>query len=128
MTPQQTIKYMILAVAACWNNTELPTDLTGEQVDDLYAEQDCLQDAKNEVRSGEAYTQMPCESSRHYDSKAVAGKAPNGQWVGWTYWTGGGKHGEPDSIDWISNAYFLDCKEEEVKAIKRTFTKVEVAA
>jgi hypothetical protein len=50
---------------------------------------------------------------------------PDGTWVGWTYWYGGGKHGEPSAMPWIEDAYNLDCKEERVMMTKRTFTKAE---
>lgn len=46
--------------------------------------------------------------SRHYECEEVAYQVKTGQWVGWTYWTGGGKHGEPDAIDWLPHAYLLD--------------------
>lgn len=126
MTPQQAIKYMIIALSAKWDGCELPAGLTGEQIDARYdelVEQDAHWDARSEVRSGDAETGLPSEYSRHYESKAVAAKAPNGQWVGWTYWYGGGKHGDPESIDWMEDAYFLDCKEEEKTVVVRTFTK-----
>jgi hypothetical protein len=131
MTPQQAIKHMILAVTARWDKTELPADLTGEQIDARYDElvdKDAHWDARSEVRSGDVETGLDCEWSRHYESKAVAAKAPNGQWVGWTYWYGGGKHGEPEAIDWMEDAYFLDCQEEEKVVIVRTFTKQEAVA
>jgi hypothetical protein len=47
----------------------------------------------------------------------------DGSWVGWTYWSGGGKHGEPESISWMSEAYELDVKEEEKLVIVQTFSK-----
>jgi len=45
-------------------------------------------------------------------------------YIGWTYWYGGGKHGNPEEIEWVSDAYFLNLeKEEEITIIKRTFSK-----
>ncbi|WP_288080627.1 hypothetical protein [Pseudomonas sp.] len=126
MNPEQTIKYMILAVDARWSKEDLPGDLTGEQVDQKYDElvaQSAHWDARSEVRCGGVETDLPCEYSRHYESRSVAAKAPNGQWVGWTYWYGGGKHGEPEAIDWMEDAYFLDCIEEQKVVTVRTFTK-----
>jgi hypothetical protein len=132
MTPQQAIRYMILARYASWQSEDLPVDLTGEQIDALYDNHpqlgNQLQDIANEVREGEHETTIPGPSSRHYDEQSVAGQAPNGQWVGWTYWTGGGKTGEPEGIPWMEHAYFLDCQEEEVKTIRRTFTLPAQAA
>ena len=48
---------------------------------------------------------------------------PDGSWVGWTYWYGGGKYGEPEAIDWMDDAYDLACTEEEKVVTVRTFTK-----
>lgn len=67
-------------------------------------------DARGEVRGGECETGLKCEYSRHYEAKAVAAKLPDGSWVGWTFWYGGGKHGEPSGIDWIDDAYDLKCE------------------
>ena len=66
-------------------------------------------------------TGLKCEWSRHYESKAVAMKFPDGSWVGWTYWYGGGKHGEPSSIEWMDDAYDVDCHEEEKMVVVQTF-------
>jgi hypothetical protein len=84
-----------------------------------------VQDARSEVRQGEMETDLPCPSSRHYESKSVAAKLPDGSWVGWTYWYGGGKHGEPEAIDWIDDAYNLNCTEEEKMVTVRIFAKAE---
>lgn len=46
--------------------------------------------------------------SRHFDCKEVAYQTKTGHWVGWTYWSGGGKHGEPECIDWLEHAYLLE--------------------
>lgn len=46
--------------------------------------------------------------SRHYEAEEVAYQTKTGHWIGWTYWSGGGKHGEPEAIDWMPHAYFLD--------------------
>lgn len=85
---------------------------TGEKVDEVFdslGEEDDyghLQDATEEIRSGyDEETDISCEFSRHYEAKSVARKMSDGSWVGWTYWYGGGKHGEPESIDWMDSAY-----------------------
>lgn len=84
-----------------------------------------MDDYKYEMREGAIETGLPCEHSRHYESKSVAAQASDGSWGGWTYWYGGGKHGEPESIDWMNEAYDLDCKEEEKLVVVRTFSKKE---
>jgi hypothetical protein len=125
MTPEQAVKYIILETQYRWDGKEIPINLTGMEVDELYDQESCLWDAKSETREGEVETNIPSDYSRHYESKSVAAKAPNGQWVGWTYWYGGGKHGCPEEIDWMEYAYFLDCVEEQKVVTVRTFSKVE---
>lgn len=123
MSPEYKLKYAILEVQAVWGDKELPIDLTEEDIEDLWDEADCLQDAKSEIRCSGISTGLPCDSSRHYESEAVAVQCPNGDWVGFTYWTGGGKWGEPDAIDWIEHAYAVDCVSEEKLVVVHTFSK-----
>jgi len=125
MTPIQKIKYLIVTGAGC--GLVYPC----EDIDIIYSDmedKDELWDTLSEVRAGEVDTGLPCEYSRHYESTAVAAQLPDGSWVGWTYWYGGGKHGEPESIDWMKDAYDLDCKEEEKFMIVRTFTRTDSCA
>lgn len=129
MTPEQKIKHAVLALVAKWNGTLLE-EVTEQNVDERYealeeSDDDARNDALNEIREGEVETDLACEWSRHYESKSVAAKMPDGSWVGWTYWYGGGKHGEPEAIDWMGDAYDLTCVEEEKLVIVRTFSKVE---
>lgn len=73
--------------------------------------------------TGEECNLYSNKSSRHYDDTFVV-KQINDVWVGWTYWTCGGKHGEPESIDWISDAEFVKVQSEEVvTVVKRTFMR-----
>jgi hypothetical protein len=123
MTPSQKIKYLIVARAG------RDLDYPCEDINTIYRDmedEDELWDTLSEVREGEVETGLPCEYSRHYESYSVAAKLPDGSWVGWTYWYGGGKHGEPESIDWMEDAYDLDCLEEVKLMTVRTFTKKEV--
>lgn len=124
-TPEQEIKHMILALTARWDGVQLPEIMEGVEIDRRYQElvdQGGHWDARNEVRASGIETGLPCDFSRHYDSDAVAAKSPSGKWVGWTYWHGGGKHGEPDGIPWMQNAYFVDCVEKQEMVTTRTFT------
>lgn len=130
MTPEQSIKHAILLKAAGFGGFDLP-EITADSIDKVWDEIDddgSVQDATSEVRCGGEETGLSCRISRHYESKAVAAKMPNGKWVGWTYWYGGGKHGEPEAIDWMEEAYFLNVTEEEKVVVVRTFEKVEDAA
>lgn len=129
MTPQQKLKHAILTVVARWSKQPLP-EFSADTIDAAYdaADEDYLQDARNEVRSGQVKTGLDAEYSRHYESESVAAKMHDGSWVGWTYWFGGGKHGEPESIDWMDDAYALDCVEKQEMVTVRTFTKPNGAA
>jgi hypothetical protein len=123
MNPEQKLKHIILIRHAELNDEPAPENVTAENVDEMYDAIEEPWDAQSEVRGGEVETKLRCESSRHYESKAVAAQAPDGSWVGWTYWYGGGKHGEPEAIDWIDEAYELTCHEEEKMVVVRTFAK-----
>lgn len=130
MTPEQKIKRAILLKAAASEVITLDGPITADNVDELYDannEEYELQDYESEMRGGEVETGLRCEWSRHYESKAVAANI-DGEWIGWAYWYGGGKHGEPESIDWMSGAYLLKCTEEQKLVTVRTFTKQEEPA
>ncbi len=127
MTPQQKIRAIILTMAREYDQGEAPgAELTAANIDEEWdaVNSDVIQEAKYEAREGSVETEIPCEYSRHYESKSVAAQAPDGSWVGWTYWYGGGKHGEPEAIDWMADAYDLACVEEEKVVTVRTFAKL----
>ncbi len=124
MTPSQKIKWAILAKDAQWTKVP-PPPYPCEDIDALYealVEVGGHWDAQNEVRCAGVETGLPCASSRHYESDAVAMQIPDGSWVGWTYWYGGGKHGEPEGIEWIEDAYAVDCVEEKKLVVVREFS------
>lgn len=101
-----------------------------ETIGDLYSllqEFGGQQDYESEFRSGQAETGLSCHGSRHYESKSVAAKLSDGSWVGWTYFYGGGKHGEPEAIDWMTDAYELVVTEEERLVVVREFKRTEGA-
>ena len=105
----------------------LDLKMDGSYIDELYLsleDEDDLQDAKSEVRQGEYETDISPDWSRNYESNSVAAKLPDGSWVGWTYWYGGGKHGEPEAMSWMEDAYELSCVEQEKLVIVRNFTKI----
>lgn len=127
MTPEQKIKHAIILKVISWGDFRMPDGgIDYVNVDDVYGEiigLDALQDCKNEFRHGEVVTDIRPDHDRNFESKSVAAKMPDGSWVGWTYWHGGGKHSAPETIEWMSEAYNLDCEEEEKVIIHRTFTK-----
>jgi len=125
MTPEQKIKWQILSVAARFNETETP-QYPCENVDELYSqlvENDLHYDAESEVRCSGIETSIAARDySRHYECEEVAIQMPDKTWVGWTYWHGGGKHGEPEAIDWIEHAYDVTCQESEQVTVVRNFS------
>lgn len=123
MTPQQKLRWAVLAVEAGWAKLPAP-EYPCPNVDELYEREDaCHGDAKEEVRQGKEKTGLRTEYSRHYESRGVAMQMPDGSWVGWTYWYGGGKHGEPEAVDWMGYAYDVDFHEEEKLVVVRTFSR-----
>lgn len=123
MKPETKLKYAILDLAATWNDEVLPDNLTEEQVEEYWNDSEYLEDAISEVRCSGIETRFPGQYSRHYESEEVAVQCPNGDWVGFTYWHGGGKFGNPEEIDWIQHAYDVECKEEQKLVTVHSFTK-----
>lgn len=126
MTPQQKIKWKALIIDSGWTEESLP-EITESNINELFDNAECLQDALEELRCNGEPTEIynkEVRGSRHYEDEEVASKMPDGSWVGWTYWSGGGKHGEPSAMPWLENAYDLIVTEKEVKAIHRTFEKL----
>jgi hypothetical protein len=129
MTPAQKIKRELLLEAKESGDEDLQFDeeITPENLEELYDrvmyETDAYCDYEEGFREGEVETGIQSEYSRHYESKSVARKLRDGTWIGWTYWYGGGKHGEPGAVEWMEDAYELDCKEEEKLVLVREFTK-----
>lgn len=83
-----------------------------------------LQDDISEFREGQFTTQLPSQSSRHYEAIEVASKMFDNSYVGWTFWYGGGKYGCPDEVEWMDEAYELTLKEEEKVVTVRTWSKI----
>lgn len=129
MTPLNKVRLLVLMKARAWGEDDIPeidTLTTDKAVEDAYETAGAdyaLQDAENDVREGEEETDIPREYDRNYESKSVAAQLPNGSWVGWTYWYGGGKHGNPEEIEWMEDAYDLTCVEETQTVVVRKFSK-----
>lgn len=123
MTPTQKIKWLVLDTLARWRKTA-PPPYPCPNVDDLYdAEKESgdRYDAIEEVRCSGEDTGFPTGVSRNYESDAVAKNLPDGTWVGWTYYHGGGKHSDPGSIPWMEDAYNVTSHEE--TRVVRVFNK-----
>lgn len=128
LTPEYYIKRDVIKTLI--EDGTLPHDMKFDTVEEFnntweyLTDKDLHHDYLSELRTSGTLTNIPREYSRHYESESVALKFDD-VWIGWTYWFGGGKHGNPEGIDWISNAYFLTVvKEEEVIVLKRTFAKI----
>ena len=122
MTAVQKLKWIILLRAGLIAKEERPT---ADELERLYAKHDGendLCDACNEVRDTGEETGLPDRGySRHYECEEVATQCPDGSWVGWTYWHGGGKHGCPEEMPWIENAYDVIVTEEQKLVTVRSF-------
>ena len=122
MTAVQKLKWIILLRAGLITDEEWPT---ADELERLYAKHDGendLCDARNEVRETGEETGLPDrEYSRHYECEEVAAQCPDGSWVGWTHWHGGGKHGCPEEMPWIENAYDVRATDEQKLVTVRSF-------
>lgn len=131
MTAQQKIKAFLLTEAFSDPGYELPA-LTAENIDlvwDDFKGNDVdylLSDPINEFRCSGIDTGLKCERSRHYETKSVARQMPDGSWVGWTYWYGGGKHSDPKAFDWLGSAYLVNVTEKQEVVKVRTFEAASV--
>jgi hypothetical protein len=105
----------------------IPVSNNIKEVFDYIHEEYGFGDVIEVVRESGERTGVKCgRFSRHYECVEVAAEMLDGSWVGWTFWYGGGKHGNPEEIPWIEDAYDLNVSEEEKVVIVRTFTKSEV--
>ena len=128
LTAEQKVKMLILTRAIDMGYFDYKlSDITEENLEEVWelgCEDSSLQDAKSEVREGDRETKIPYDGGRHYEAKSVATYCEwDNSWVGWTYYYGGGKHSEPEAIDWIPYAYDVDCFSEEKLVVVHTFSK-----
>lgn len=127
LTPTQLIKKAILqSVPRFYKDFKCPNNLkTAEDIEVAWEyadENDYLQDAKEEFRSGQVEAKgINVGWSRHCEIGPVAAQI-DGFWVAWGFEHGGGKHFE-ESGEWLYDAFFVDCEEKQVTITKRTFTK-----
>lgn len=126
MKPINKIRREIILLACSNHGWPVPDELdTDEQVEEVYDNDPSgYADVAYDFRGGQVQTNLPTPYSRHYEAKSVAAQCRDGSWVGWTYWYGGGKHGNPQEIEWMRDAYDLTCTEQEKVIIERVFTKV----
>jgi hypothetical protein len=104
----------------------IPEEINDDNVEEHYealCELGLQWDCVSELRDSGIETGLDSPGSRNYEAKEVAAKMPDGSWVGWTYWYGGGKHGNPDEIEWMEYAYDLDLEEKEELVLVKHWTK-----
>ena len=138
-TPQDYIYKDILEMLLSDNDyvkLQEGIELTLDNASDIYSDpedylegeyvEDAVYEATYDYRhTGEECNLSPKHYSRHYEVDFVVAEIDD-KWVGWHYWYGGGKHGEPEAIDWIEDAEFVDIEsEEEVVIVKRVFKREE---
>lgn len=133
MNAVQKLKHLILIRHSEFDDDfVLPASVTADNIDALYDAANGkgwgLQEARMELRHGDVKSDIASPHSRNYEPYEVAAKAPDGSYIGWTYWTGGGKHSNPEEIDFVEYAYDLTVTEETQTVVVQTFTKVEQAA
>lgn len=122
-------KFILKQVAKCYPDFKIPPLNTEEEVQSFY-EEACsgefsghIQDETQDVRCYGLETDLPAPHSRHYECEVLALKTDDG-WIGYNFWHGGGKYGNEEEIDFISDAYYVSCEEKEVLTIQRTWAKV----
>lgn len=129
--PQRIKRHMMRSPAGVEILSEMDFSFSpedGKEIDDVFRELQAewlLQDVVSEFRCSGEETGLPAPYSRNYEGDSVATKLDDGTWVGWVYWHGGGKFGDPEAIDWLEEAYDLIVKEEEKMVVVRTFARSE---
>ena len=126
LTATQLIKKAIVQRIAKQgkDDFQLPTQ-TPEEIEAAYelaVEKDLHWDIVNEMRDSGIKTNLPAPYSRNYETEIHA-HFIDGQWVAFVYYFGGGKYGNAEEIEWMEDAFFVDCKEEEKLVTIRTFSE-----
>lgn len=128
LTPTQLIKKAIVQRINERNYDDFRQPVeTAEQIEaafDLAVENDLHWDWENEVRESGIETELSADAfwSRHYEVEIRALLIDN-QYVAYPFYYAGGKHGQPESVDWMKDAFFVDCEEKQVTITQKTFTK-----
>lgn len=87
-----------------------------------------INDAIEEFRRGGQKTDLPRKRfSRYYECEQVSAKLSDGSYVSWPYWSGGSKYGEPREIDWMRDAFFVDCEEKQVMTTVYEFSVLDTS-
>lgn len=129
MTAPEKAMWLIVN-QALENANETPIPYPQDNIKEVYDKMDndkiygCyIQDARDEVREGDSETDLDAPFSRNYECDNVASRLPDGTWIAYPYWYGGGKFGNPEEIEWIEDSFDVEY-EEEVVTIKK-FSKIK---
>ena len=122
MTAEQKVKALIL-LAIRGDRASVPP-INKDNIDNTFDAYDYT-DAAQTVREGECVTDCPPVFDRNFETKQVTARLPDGSWVAWTYYYGGGKHAYADEVEWMSSAYHVTCTEEQKLVTVQTFAKVD---
>lgn len=120
MTPQQKIYWLVFNKLSQYLGLPPPPYPYPniEEAIEKYLGTDVLQVAISVVRHQGVQTDLTSPSSRNYETSELAAKLPDGSWVGWTYYYGGGKHGCPEDVPWMEYSYDVQCDAyEKVKTV-----------
>jgi len=88
-------------------------------------------DAESEFRySGDEVSikGLEVDGGRHYEAKRVAKKIRDGSYISWVFYYGGGKHAQPEIIDWMreeDGASLVNCVETEKLVTVKDFSKID---
>lgn len=108
LTPSQKLKWTILQSPCSGESLVGSTvEITAKYIDELFeASKDELE--MEEERGAEYETSLRAPYNRNYECCIRAREAPDGSWIAWPYWYGGGKHGCPEAIPWIEDAFEIE--------------------
>lgn len=135
MTPQDKLKWRILSAISHIDDdpdTEFLEKFKAlklpEQLDEawnLAQEWDGWQDLREDFRNQGTRTELQTPWSRHYDCEMHVVQCPDGTWVAFPYWYGGGKHGEPQAIEWITADEIREVSMREETRVVRVFEELK---
>jgi hypothetical protein len=111
MTAVQCLKHEILLVFWLFNDEEELFDLTGPEIDELYAKMDekehaVLEEAKDKIRTDGFETKIVPESHEKYSSVSLAAHTHDHRLIGWTCFYGP-MYSRPETVEWVEKAYFI---------------------
>ena len=126
------VKLEIIKRAATKNDILIFKDeYSSEMIDEMYGDalngeysDEVNEESYNIRHDGEEINLPATCTSRHYEVDTHVLNI-DGKWIAFDYYYGGGKHSDPDSIDWLDTCRFVCCEEKVVTQTIRTFKELE---